>query len=367
MGSSVCGAPERAQDKPSIPSTDVGALWHRQYELSEASRAMLEAAKAGDFFVVEKQLGTLGKPNCCNAAGLTPLHAATELGRADLVKLLLEHNADPGAPPGPDFDGPPIALAAHHGFLECVESLLAARACPEALSNPYDSTCIHRAAAEGHAKCVRVLLAAHQVTAKIIKCGGVENTILTHGHLIANFPDANERLPIHRASAPGHCDCVEILIREGLSLLNEKDFDQNSALHMAVRTHCEQHAAIIARYILTARGDVDIRDAQQRTPLYLVAAEGRSQVAAVLLQHAADVTALEALRGRTPLHAAARAGAREVCMQLLDARADVKTVSRDGSGTALMCSAPACMEVLAVAMQHAERGTYYWKRELLVG
>lgn len=365
MGHLPCRDLERAERSPAIPSTHVGDLWHRQYELSEASRALLTAARAGDRFLVEKQLGRLGKPNCCNAAGLTPLHAATELGRADLVLLLLEHHADVGAPPGPSFDGPPIALASHRGYLGCVEALLAAHASPKATSNPYDSTCVHRAAAEGHAQCIRVLLAAHPPTSKAVGAGGLERTILRHGDLIANFQDANERLPLHRASAPGHCECVDLLIREGFSLLDERDFDCNAALHLAALTLDEQRAAAIADALLHARGDANVRDAQQRTALHLAAGASRAQVTAVLLRHAADVGAAEARRGRTPLHVAARSGAREVCAQLIAARADVRACSRDGSGTPQMCAAPACQEVLAAAMRRAERGTYFWRRDLL--
>lgn len=367
MGALPCGAPERAQssDAPT-PSTNVGDLYHRQYELSEASRAVLAAARIGDRFLVEKHLGSLGKPNCCNNAGLTPMHAATQLGRSDIVQLLLKHDADVGAPPGPEFDGPPIALASYHGHLECIEVLLAYRAQPEATSNPYDSTCVHRAAAEGHSKCLRMLLAADVMTTKVAKLGGLHRTILEPHELIANFPDANERLPLHRAAGPGHCDCAEMLIVDGFSLLDQKDFNGNAALHMAVLTIEESHAAKIAQSILAARGEANLRDAQGRTSLHLVAAEGRAKVVAVLLQYTADVAAVETLRGRTSLHLAARAGARDVCVQLLDARADVKAGSRDAAGTAMMCAAPSCMEVLAVATQHAEKGTYYWRRDLLV-
>merc|ERR1711970_1328228 len=136
----------------------------------------------------------------------------------------------------------------------------------------------------------------------------MERTVLDKRVLIANFPDANEQLPLHRASSPGHCECVEILIRDGYSLLNEKDFNGNAALHLAVLTYNQEHATKIARNILEARANADLADAQQRTALHLVAAEGRTQVAAVLLQHAADVAAKEALRGRTALHVASRAG-----------------------------------------------------------
>lgn len=365
MGSSVCGAPEKAKSKGPVTDSNEGDLWHRQFELSKASRSLLSAATAGDFFMVEKQLGMLGKPNSCNAGGLTPLHAATELGRGDIIKLLLKHRADIDAPPGPDFAGPPIALASHHGHLGCVKILLQANAPPEALSNPYDSTCVHRAAAEGHAGCLRELLSAHHFTAKVAELGGLENTILEPHVLIANFQDANERLPLHRAASPGHCDCVQILIHEGYSLLDVKDFHGDSPLHMAVLTYNEEFASEISEFILTANGNVNITDEQQRTPLHLVANAGRIQVTATLLWFKADVGACELLRGRTPLHVAAKTGAVEVCCQLLEAKGDVKAVSRDGSGTALMCAAPACMEVLALAMQRAERGTYYWRRDLL--
>jgi ankyrin repeat protein len=183
--------------------------------------------------------------------------------------------------------------------------------------------------------------------------------------LIANFQDANEQLPLHRASAPGHFDCVETLIHEGYSLLDGPDFDGNAALHLGVLTLEEKHAAKIARIILEARGDVNLRNAQQCTALHLVASGSRAQVVLVLLHHAADVTVTEVLRGRTPLHLAASAGARDVCIQLLEARADVKAGSRDAAGTPLTCAAPSCLEVLSAAMQRREYGTYYWRRDML--
>jgi len=361
-----CGNPERkrAETLP-IPTTNVGDIWNRQYELSEPSRALLAASRAGDRFLVEKYLTTLGKPNCCNSAGLTPLHAAVELGRADIVRLLLKHDADTYAPPGPNFDGPPIALASHKGYLEVVEVLLAAHAKPESLSNPYQSTCVHRAAAEGHASCVRALVSAHYLTAKVRNLGGPHRSIVDTHLLIANFQDANEQLALHRASAPGHFDCVEMLIHEGYSLLDEPDFDGSAALHLGVLTLEEKHAAKIARIILEARGDVNLRNAQQCTALHLVASGGRAQVVLVLLHHAADVTVTEVLRGRTPLHLAASAGARDVCIQLLEAHADVKAGSREAAGTPLTCAAPSCLEVLSAAMQRREYGTYYWRRDML--
>lgn len=366
---SFCDAPQLAKHPRSgklpIPTADAGGLWHRQYELSQASRDLLAAAIAGDRYAVEKYLARLGLPNSCDSSGLTPLHAATKLGRADLVEVLLAHDARVTTPHPPNFDGPPLALAAHHGYLDCLEALLSAKALPQSLSNPYESTCVHRAAAEGHATCVRALLYAHPPTVKVMNRGGLAKTLLKPSELIANFKDANDRLPLHRAAIPGYYGCVDLLVKEGFSLLDETDFDGNSALHHAVVTASEDSGAQIADTLLKARGCVDLVDAQQRTALHLAAARARANLTSLLLSYGANVASTESLRGRTPLHIAARVGARDVCMQLLAARANIKAEAREGSGTALMCSAPECMDVLADAMRQAEKGTYIWKRSLL--
>jgi len=354
----LCVSPLPLSSSSSKPSTSLDGTWHRQHVLSGASRALLEAVKAGDARLAQSLLLDLAVPDCCDATGLTPLHAAAAQGRADIARLLLDSYADVAAPVGPVFDGPPAALAARSGHAECLEVLLLARASPEAPSGPAGQTCAHRASAEGHTECLRCVLRAHAPTTKVVLRGGVEETLLEYDDLIANFSDGDGRLPLHLAAARGHVPCVEVLIREGFSLLNELDANGDAAIHLAAVTPRENTAAEICRLIAYAGGDVDVCDARQRTPLHIAAARSRVSVCHVLLCRMANVQAVEAVHGRTPLHSASRAGCAEVCAQLLQAHADPYALDHL-QGTPLMCSrSGTCGMVLAEKMRRAERKSY---------
>src|SRR5947208_741815 len=62
------------------------------------SADLRQAVRAGDAASTESILATGFNPNTRDAMGATALHDAVWTGRADLVKLLLDHGADPNIP-----------------------------------------------------------------------------------------------------------------------------------------------------------------------------------------------------------------------------------------------------------------------------
>ena len=93
---------------------------------------------------------------------------------------------------------------------------------------------------------------------------------------------------------------------------------QGSPLHLAAQL-CP--SAGPARLLLEAKAQVDILDAEGRTPLHLAAQRGTADIVEALVASGAEADARDG-DGYTPLHMAARAGQRATLRALLLAGAD---------------------------------------------
>lgn len=86
----------------------------------------------------------------------TPLHKAVENHNMALVKLLLDHNADPNII---GFRGTPLYIAAELGLIDIVKLLLRFKAHPDFFSNSlFKATPLFRAAEKGYIDIVKILL-----------------------------------------------------------------------------------------------------------------------------------------------------------------------------------------------------------------
>jgi ankyrin repeat protein len=83
-----------------------------------------------------------------------PLHSAAAGGKVEIVRLLLEHGADPNATQAGGTT--PLHTAARHGSRDMVEALLAHDASPGA-ENDEGATPAEMARAEGHAEIASLL------------------------------------------------------------------------------------------------------------------------------------------------------------------------------------------------------------------
>ena len=122
----------------------VGRLWRhaRQNSISEMEQ-LLQRPQDPDLEIVHSQ---------------TPLHVASQLGRAEAVRLLLEAKADKDRE---NFSITPLYMASQAGYLDIVRLLLESHADKDKTSSDGAHRAPTHAAAEpGHFEIVRLLLEA---------------------------------------------------------------------------------------------------------------------------------------------------------------------------------------------------------------
>jgi ankyrin repeat protein len=294
-----------------------------------------------------------------------PIHVAAEAGRADMVKLLLENEADPNST-ATQTAQTPLYIAAVYGFTEVARNLLAAHANPN-LNNSRGVSPLHRAAESGYIDIVSLLiLAKAEINAKdqvgktpldyaitanrpeiiglLVKYGATGSlpvpavlppaaTPAVPGAIGARKADPNAKLdPVQEKAfidACANCDGAKMdeLLKADLNLAYSKTPPDNGAyngLHLIPCSTVKGTPALAAK-ILDLGVPVDIRNGWQRTPLCRAAEMGNPQMVGYYLDKGADVNAVDG-SGWTPLYAVSQAGDAETYVKcvnfLLDHKAD---------------------------------------------
>jgi uncharacterized protein len=156
--------------------------------------------------------------NTPNAAGYTGLMAAAERGRADIVKLLLDHKADPNVA-GRDA-GTALMSAAENNQPEIVKLLLDRGADPNRQDNN-GWTALLKAAYQGNAKCIEIL-ASHTkleldralLVATLMERKDAVKVLVDNGAEV-DFRASDGRTPLILAAGKGNKDIVELLLKAG--------------------------------------------------------------------------------------------------------------------------------------------------------
>jgi uncharacterized protein len=156
--------------------------------------------------------------NTPNTAGYTGLMAAAQRGRVDIVKLLLDHKADPNVA-GKD-GGTALMLAAENNQPEIVKQLLDRGADPNRQDNN-GWTALLKAAYQGNAKCIEIL-ASHTkleldralLVATLMERKDAVKVLLDNGAEV-DFRASDGRTPLILAAGKGNKEIVELLLKAG--------------------------------------------------------------------------------------------------------------------------------------------------------
>uniref|UniRef100_A0A673Z602 Ankyrin 1 n=1 Tax=Salmo trutta TaxID=8032 RepID=A0A673Z602_SALTR len=197
----------------------------------------------------------------------TPLHCAARMGHKELVKLLLEHKANPDS-----------ATTAGH-------------------------TPLHIAAREGHPHTTRILLD-----------GGAQQTKMTKKGFT----------PLHVACKYGKVDVVELLLERGANP-NAAGKNGLTPLHVAVH----HNNLDVAKLLVSKGGNAHSTARNGYTPLHIAAKQNQVEVAGCLLQYGASANA-ESLQGVTPLHLASQEGRPDMVALLISKQANVNLGNKNG-------------------------------------
>lgn len=140
----------------------------------------------------------------------------------------------------------------------------------------------------------------------------------------------------------------EVLQVVGSKVLERKDGDGNTVLHLAAQISASETSTSILSYLQHCRADLEARNVLGETPLILAvrqALDGKEPgkpepdpgwlgAVSCLLEGRADPNGADELNEETPLMEAACYGSCEMCQLLLDFRADVLMKTASG-GTAM--------------------------------
>ncbi|MBU4334196.1 MAG: ankyrin repeat domain-containing protein, partial [Candidatus Omnitrophica bacterium] len=144
------------------------------------------------------------------------------------------------------------------------------------------------------------------------------------------FPSVSFCSEIHEAAKSGDVVKLRELLDNDPSLLTTKDEIGKSPLHWAAgKNQLEIIKVLLDEYNI----DVNIRNANNGTPLHVAASQANPKAAIILIEHGAEIDA-RTLNGSTPLHFAVfksgRPGHIEAAKILIENGADVNAKTDEG-------------------------------------
>lgn len=255
-----------------------------------------------------------------NPSGMTPLHLSAAIGHVSAVKAFLEKGADP-MKTNRELQLPIYSALSmpmfHDEWLQAKkESIFKVllRQAPKAIKHKDKSSdrVFHFIAAQGFERLIDELLS--ESTEGAFHCN----------HFL--------RYPIHTAILNNQPTIAKRLIAiDKVSTLTDSKYQ--TALHYAACYGTEE----ILEYYSLAKNDIYRRDTENKTALLLAAEVGSLERVKILIEHVADVFAVD-LRGYSLLHFAVLVGVIAFVQWVLDhTRLDINTKDAHGRDLLHFC------------------------------
>uniref|UniRef100_A0A8C5TDR4 Inversin n=1 Tax=Malurus cyaneus samueli TaxID=2593467 RepID=A0A8C5TDR4_9PASS len=273
----------------------------------------------------------------------TALHWSAYYNNPEHVKLLIKHDSNIGIP---DIEGKiPLHWAANNkdpSAIHTVKCILEA-APTESLLNWQDyegRTPLHFAVADGNVAVVDVLTSYEgcNVTsydnlfrtplhwAALLGHAQIVHLLLERNKFGTIPSDSQGATPLHYAAQSNFAETVEVFLKHP-SVKDDSDLEGRTSFMWAAGKGSDD----VIRTMLTLKLDIDINmtDKYAGTALHAAALSGHVSTVKLLLEHKAQVDALDVMK-HTPLFRACEMGHKEVIQTLIKGGARVDLVDQDG-------------------------------------
>ena len=316
----------------------------------------------------------------------TPLHVASCFGNVEIVRLLLDHGADPEANAEAGMGEKPLHKVSYGKYRSQEDGVRVAQLLLECGADVNTrrsdhQTPLHLASYFGNVEIVRLLL-DHGADPEASATGDFEDKPLhkvSYGKyrseadgvrvvqlLLERGADVNTRrndhwTPLHVASCFGNVEIVRLLLYHGADPeANVEAGMGEKPLHKVSygKYRSQEDGVRVAQLLLERGADVNIRRNDCWTPLHIASRFGKFEIVQILIDHSAEVDAVDDFC-KTPLHDVSQGiyesqedGVR-IAQLLLDHGADVNAKSRAGNTPLTFASRSERPKLAELFLEHA--------------
>ncbi|KAM7139423.1 E3 ubiquitin-protein ligase MIB2 isoform 1-T4 [Macrochelys suwanniensis] len=298
---------ENTKESKSTLISILEKLLCQKMELDHPGRLVIEAAH-GNVVKVEDLVQKYPDKVDIKNQGRTALQVSAHLGRVEVVKILLQANANIDLR---DEEGDAaLHYAAFGNQAEVVRVLVSQGANADLLNNAKCSA-LYVAVNKGFTEIVRILC-EHNCDVNLRD--SFEDTPLHYAitadlksiiEILAEVPNIDFTVQnrqgfnlLHHAALKGNKLAIKKILARARQLVDAKKEDGFTALHLAALNN---HMEIAEILIKEGRCDVNLRNSRNQTPLHLAVTQGHMDLVQLLVREGSDVNA-EDEDGDTAMH-----------------------------------------------------------------
>jgi len=273
---------------------------------------LLNAAEVGRVDLLQLLVAAGADLRATQKNGRNALHLAAGSANPEAVRFLLDHQFDVNEMSASGDTA--LMNAAGHCRLENVTLLLGAGARVNGAEKKRGMTALMVAVIGGRVSPTDVRTGAQSLG----RCGPFDDSLKITALLLDQGADMRAKDPegqgaLHWAAAVGNAGVVDLLISKGAEVDAKDTLYGRTPLHLAANTADAKTAAIL----LENGAGITARDTSGCQPIHLATQAGNVEVLHLLLDKGADVAATEN-HGGTPLHVAVMSGILESVRILLE-------------------------------------------------